>query len=179
MKNIWLLFRKEFLQAVRDRRTALLVVIFPLIFYPMVMGTIYHYSSRGIERTQNRPSTVLFSGRDLSPSLAEKMINNEKISPVFYSEKEEGLDDFKAGKGDLLLSLKKQGDSGLSINLKYENMDRDSELALSRTRTVLESFVRDEMKQKVSQLGVNYEDITPPFQINVERGCFPISSCWR
>ncbi|MCD6128585.1 hypothetical protein J7J35_02625, partial [Candidatus Bipolaricaulota bacterium] len=55
MKGAWLLFRKEMLQAVRDRRTVFMTVAFPLIFYPLLFGVVGSF----VEREQARLATLV------------------------------------------------------------------------------------------------------------------------
>ena len=43
LKNVRLLFAKELVGAIRDRRTFFLTVIFPLIFYPMVISVMSRF----------------------------------------------------------------------------------------------------------------------------------------
>ena len=43
-KNVRLLFSKELLGAVRDRRTLILTVFFPLIFYPLILSVMGRFN---------------------------------------------------------------------------------------------------------------------------------------
>lgn len=168
MKNIWLLFKKEFVQAVRDRRTALLVIIFPLLFYPFVLGIIYHYTTQDIQTQQSRPSSILYVGRDADPQLAGQFLEEENLAPIFYSDPSRAQTALQQGKGDLLIFARPKDPSGLSISIKYSQLKTGSEVALARTKEAIQTYLQGEMKRKLSEIGVDYGEITPPLTLNVE-----------
>jgi sodium transport system permease protein len=68
-RNVRLLFTKELLGAVRDRRTLVLVVLFPLVFYPMVLAVIGRLAPGEPTRLGSLPATVLVIDRLEDPLL--------------------------------------------------------------------------------------------------------------
>lgn len=167
MKNIWLLFKKEILQALRDRRTALLVVIFPLIFYPLVLGIIYTYTSRSMQQASARSSLVLYVGSKSSPQLVDRFRKASDMKTAFYNDEGAARNDFNRGKGDLLV-LASEEESGLNLNLKYRKWSRDSEIALTRVRNLLKTHLEETVRGKLSEMGLDYQNLSPPMRIEVE-----------
>ena len=101
MRNIWLLFKKEILAGLRDRRTAILVLVFPLIFYPMMLGLIFHFTSQNVSDGRGTVSRVIYQNRADSETLAGFFERNEDILTSFYEERSEARRAFDSGQGDV------------------------------------------------------------------------------
>ncbi len=167
MKNIWLLFKKEILTAVRDRRTAILVLIFPLIFYPTMLGVIFHFTTQNVTGTGNTVSRIAYVNREETPELARRFEGGEKVRMSYYSTVEEAEEGF-ARSGDILVIASQKSPSGVDVDIRYRQYNQESEIALSRTQQILESYLTETLKQRLSSMGVDYEDITQPMSISVE-----------
>lgn len=167
MKNTWLLLKKELRTAVRDRRTAILVLVFPLIFYPTMLGLIFHFTSQNVATSNNTVSRVIYTHRESSPELANYFEQDDKLQTVYY-ENEDSASQAFSETGNLLVIVDEKRPSGISVNIKYRQYNQDSEIALSRAQKVLEKYLRDTLKQKLSTMGISYEDISQPMEINVE-----------
>ena len=167
MKNIWLLFKKEILAGLRDRRTAILVLVFPLIFYPTMLGLIFHFTSQNVSDGGASVSRVVYQNREDSEVLAEFFTRNEDIATSFYEDEAEATAAFEEGRGDVLILVEKKQPSGVKVDISYHQFDQDSEIALSRTRGVLEDYLQKTLEQKLGSMGISYEEITPPMEINV------------
>lgn len=168
MRNIYLLLKKELTEAIRDKRTALLVIIFPLIFYPLILGTIFSFTAGGARGGSPESSTILFQGKGISPYLEKMIAEDEKLQPIFYEKKEAAIEDFDRGKGDLVLIVEEGSNSNLVLNLKHSRWDSSSQLALSRTKNLLETFLEKKTNRKLQDMGINPDEITPPLSIKVE-----------
>lgn len=167
MRNIWLLFRKEILAALRDRRTAILVLVFPLIFYPAMLGLIFHFTSQNVSEGRSTVSRVIYQNREDSQVLADFFERDEDIVTSFYEDKAEATQAFDGGSGDVLLLVEGKEDSGVNVDISYRKFDQDSEIALSRTKRVLESYLQETLEQKLGSMGVSYDEIAPPMEIEV------------
>lgn len=167
MRNIWLLFKKEILAGLRDRRTAILVLVFPLIFYPTMLGLIFHFTSQNVSDGGSSVSRVVYQNREDSEVLAEFFTRNEDIATTFYEDEAEATAAFEEGRGDVLILVEKKQPSGVKVDISYHQFDQDSEIALSRTRGVLEDYLQKTLEQKLGSMGISYEEITPPMEINV------------
>lgn len=167
MRNIWLLFKKEILAALRDRRTAILVIVFPLVFYPVMLGLIFHFSSQSVPTEENTTSEVIYVNREASPVLAEMLRNKEDVVTTFYQDESAARNAYENEGGDVLVLVSEKETSGLKVDISYRQYDQDSEVGVSRTRAVLESYLEETMRQKLESMGMSYEEISPPMEVNV------------
>ncbi len=169
MRNIWLLFKKEILSGLRDRRTALLVLVFPLIFYPGMLGLIFHFTSQNVEPGTSTTPRVAYYNREVSSVLADFFAREEQLATVFYRNGEEATEAFEGGRVDLLVRVENKETSGVDVNISYRKFEQASEIALSRTRGVLENYLQKTMKQKLEGMGISYQEISPPMEIEVNQ----------
>ncbi|MFP3953083.1 MAG: ABC transporter permease subunit [Candidatus Acetothermia bacterium] len=167
MKNIWLLFKKEVLTAVRDRRTAILVLIFPLIFYPTMLGVIFHFTTQNVTGGSDTISRIVYVNREETLDLAKRFDKKDNLIVSYYPTVEGGEKGF-ARSGDVLLITDQKSPSGINVDLRYRKYNQESEIALSRTQQVLESYLTETLKQRLSSMGVDYEDISQPMSISVK-----------
>ncbi|MCF7875414.1 ABC transporter permease subunit [Candidatus Bipolaricaulota bacterium] len=167
MRNVWLVFKKEILSGLRDRRTAILVLVFPLIFYPTMLGLIFHFSSQNVSSAEGTVPRVAYQNKEASPVLASFFVKENELATTFYREEGAAREDFENGTSDLLLEVKKKQPSGISVEVSYRKFDQGSEIALSRAKGVFESYLEESMKQKLSGMGISYEEISPPMEISV------------
>ncbi len=167
MRNIWLLFKKEILAALRDRRTAILVIVFPLIFYPAMLGLIFNFTSQNVSTGGATVSRVIYHNQEDSEVLANFFERDEEIVTSFYEDEAEATQAFEEGDGDVLLKAKEKQPSGLNVNISYRKFDQNSEIGLSRTKRVLEDYLQKTLEQKLGSMGISYEEITPPMEIEV------------
>ncbi|MCF7891266.1 ABC transporter permease [Candidatus Bipolaricaulota bacterium] len=168
MRNIWLLFKKEILAAARDRRTAILVLVFPLIFYPTMLGLIFHFTARNVPSGQETISRVVFQNKEVSPVLAELFKKEDNVVTTFYEDEGKAREAYEEKHGDLLVRVSKDESSELRVDISYRKYDQNSEIALSRSQRVLEEYLKLVMKQKLGGMGISYEDIKPPLKIVAE-----------
>ncbi len=167
MRNVWLVFKKEILSGLRDKRTAILVLVFPLIFYPTMLGFIFHFSSQNVSSAEGTVPRVAYQNKEASPVLASFFVKENELATTFYREEGSAREDFENGNSDLLLEVKKKQPSGISVEVSYRKFDQNSEIALSRAKGVFESYLEESMKQKLSGMGISYEEISPPMEISV------------
>lgn len=167
MRNIWLLFKKELLAAIRDRRTAILVIVFPLIFYPVMLGLIFHFTSQNVAGGEGTVSRVIYYNREASPVLSEMFRGDEDLVTTFYEDESAARQAYQEEQGDVLLLLSGDESSELEVDISYREYDQNSEIAISRSRGILESYLEETMRQQLEGMGVSYEEITPPMEINV------------
>src|SRR4051794_13375322 len=62
--NVWVIFRREVRDQVRDRRTLFMVFVLPILLYPMLSFGVVKFS----EAFEKKPRTVLVIGAEHLPA---------------------------------------------------------------------------------------------------------------
>jgi len=170
-RNVRLLFGKEITGALRDRRTLFLTVFFPLVFYPLILGVISHFSATQQTQLEATVPTILVVDHAKDATFLDELNKTSAFDPVFEPDKTKGLADLKDGFGQVLMVVEKSSGGpglGLDITLSYDQTDQLAVIAAGRVRDFLQSYLKTVLQAKLDALGLSYNDLTPPLAIHVE-----------
>ena len=167
MKGAWLLFRKEMLQAVRDRRTVFMTVAFPLIFYPLLFGVVGSF----VEREQARLATlvprlvVVSEGGD---ELVQALIEAPGFSVLLAGDLEQGRAALEEGAGKVLLFVRRvpaRGELGYALTLYYDTTDQEAQVGAAKLKAFLSEYFQRLARERLAAMGMDPEELSPPFTL--------------
>lgn len=170
-ENVRLLFAKEITGAVRDRRTLILTVFFPLIFYPLILSVMGHFTAAEQTRIEEMVPTVIVVDRARDETFLAHLRSTTTLYPLFDNDVEGGLSDLEAGIGSVVMTVDKASGGpgiGLDITLYYDQTDQAAAIAASRIRNFLEGYLKEVMRDKLDTLGLNYDELSPPLKVQVK-----------
>ncbi|HEC92116.1 MAG TPA: ABC transporter permease [Candidatus Atribacteria bacterium] len=164
-KNIRLILVKELVGTIRDRRTVMAMVIIPLIFYPLLFTGIGYFNKLGNTKSEEAISHIIIYGGEFAPQLVKCLHDNEKIEILNIKDDPS----FKLKKGDVQAVLeipsdfKYKIDQGAAVKLilKYDATEAKSRIAQKRVNQIMEKYKSEIILQRLSQLGLKEEFITP------------------
>jgi len=169
--NIRLLFVKEIIGAVRDRRTMLLTVFFPLVFYPLILLVIGHFTAAERTQIEEMIPAVIVVDRAADETFLAQLRSTATLTPLFYPSAEQGLSDLKAGMAQVMMAMDKESGGpglGLEITLYYDKTDQAATIAAARVRDFLEGYLKETMRDKLDSLGLDYDELSVPLKMHVE-----------
>lgn len=164
-KNIKLIFIKELLGTIRDRRTIIAMIIIPLIFYPLLFAGIGYFSKLGNIKSEEAASKVIIDGVEFAPQLVNYLREYEKIEILIIEDDSHA----KLQNGDIQAILVippdfkykiEQGEPNKLI-LKYDATEAKSRIAKQRIDQVIEKYKSEILFQKLSRLDLKEEFLTP------------------
>ncbi|MDD4904126.1 MAG: ABC transporter permease, partial [Candidatus Bipolaricaulis sp.] len=168
LRNVRLLFAKEMLGAVRDRRTLFLTVFFPLVFYPMVMSVMSRFTETERVRIEAMVPTVLVVDESGDRVFSERLAGATDFYIAASDDVETGLTALKDDGGQVLLAATKPSGGeglGLSITLYYDQSNQMSVLAAGKVRQFLEGYLEHVVRDKLEALGMSYDELSPPLSV--------------
>ncbi|MEW5826380.1 MAG: ABC transporter permease [Candidatus Bipolaricaulota bacterium] len=168
LKNVRLLFAKELRGAVRDRRTFFLTVIFPLIFYPMVVSVMSRFGEAERVRVETLRPTVLVVDRAGDTTFSQALAEAQEFRVAAYGDVETARAALRDERGHVALDAHKESGGsglGLEITLYYDQSDPYAAIAAASVRRFLESYLRDVVVAKLEALGVAYDELQPPLSV--------------
>jgi len=172
LRNVRLLFAKELLGAVRDRRTLFLTVLFPLIFYPLVLSVMSRFGEAERTRIETLVPTVLVVDRAADETFTSELARADAFYFLSYDEFDEAFADLEDDVGQILMAVDKASGGeglGLEIVLYYDQADQFSVIAAGRVREFFEGYLREVVDAKLEALGQpSFDELTPPLSIAVE-----------
>ena len=171
LRKVRLLFFKELLGAVRDRRTLILTVFFPLVFYPLVLSVMGHFGTAERVRLEDFVPTVLVVDRSGDDTFHRELAEADSFYRVSYPTIDSGLAALKDGIGQLLMNVEKSSGGeglGLNVTLYYDRADQLAAIAAARVRSFFEGYLKRVVSSKLDELGIDYADLSPPLTIKAE-----------
>ncbi|MFA7575053.1 MAG: ABC transporter permease, partial [Arcobacteraceae bacterium] len=154
--NIRLVYFKEILGAIRDRRTLISMIIIPLVFYPLLFFGIGYFTMTGQQKTESLPSIIAVHGEENAPGLIEILKEEEKIQltgmPV---NNQEGLES-----GEIYLLIEIPDDFNINKNLnvnqsiiiQYDSTSQYSQTARRRIINVLEKYRQQIVQMRLEEV---------------------------
>ncbi|HCP32512.1 TPA: hypothetical protein DIT45_04650 [Candidatus Acetothermia bacterium] len=170
-ENIRLLFLKEITGAIRDRRTLILTVFFPLIFYPLILMVMGRFTAAEQTRLEEMIPTVIVVDKAADETFLRHLRSTQTLYPLFYNDVDQGLLDLKSGIGQVVMSVDKESGGpgiGLNVALYYDQTDQGATIAATRVRDFLEGYLKEVMRDKLDALGFDYDELSPPLSVRVE-----------
>jgi len=169
--NVRLLFAKEIIGAIRDRRTMLLTVFFPLVFYPLILMVIGHFTAAERAQIEELIPVVIVVDRANDETFLAQLRSTTTLTPLHYPTVDQGLSDLKAGMGQVMMAVDKESGGpglGLRITLYYDKTDQAATVAAARVRDFLEGYLKVTLRDKLDALGLDYDELSPPLKVQVE-----------
>ena len=164
-KNIKLIFIKELVGTVRDKRTIIAMIIIPLIFYPLLFMGIGYFNQMGNEKSEEAISKIIITGAEFSPPLLKYFQNNPKIE--ILSMQNNPLLKLQKGEVQLILIIPsdfkdriEEGESGPLI-LKYDATETKSRIAQKRINQAIAEYEKEIISQRLSMMHLKEEFIRP------------------
>jgi len=164
-KNIKLIFIKELVGTIRDKRTIIAMIIIPLIFYPLLFTGVGYFNKMGSMKSEETNSKIMIYGAEFAPQLVKHLQDSEKIEILIMEE------DFsnKLQNGDIQAVLaipsdfkyKTEQEEPGKIILKYDATEAKSRIAQKRVNQIIEKYKGEIILQRLSRLDLKEEFLTP------------------
>ena len=167
-KNVRLLFSKELTGAIRDRRTLLLTVFFPLVFYPLVLSVIGQFNEAERVRYESLIPTILVIDRSEDETFGAELAQDATLHWWPAATLESGLAGLKSDEGHVLMVVEKEAGGegvGLEVTLYYDQADPFAPIAAAQVRGFLEAYLQRVVGEKLDALGYDIEELTPPLTV--------------
>jgi len=167
-KNVRLLFSKELLGAIRDRRTLFLTVFFPLIFYPLILSVMGRFNESEQLRIETLVPTILVIDRSEDEVFEAELAREASMYWLTVESVDEGVEALRDDRAHVLMVVDKESGGegvGLQVTLHYDQADQLAPVAAARVRDFLEAYLKSVVSDKLEALGYDYDTLTPPLSI--------------
>ena len=79
---MWLVFRKEIKELLRDRKTLFFMIALPLLLFPLIFGGVAYFSGKAIEKAQTKTLNYAIIGAGNAPILSSKIAEVDDLYQV-------------------------------------------------------------------------------------------------
>jgi len=164
-RNIKLIFIKELVGTIRDKRTIIAMIIIPLIFYPVLFTGIGYFNKLGSMKSEEAASKIIIRGAEFAPQLVKHLRDSEKVEILITEEDSPN----KLQNGDVQAVLVIPSDFKYKIEqeepgkliLKYDTTEAKSRVAQKRVNQIIEKYKGEILLQRISRLNLQEEFLTP------------------
>ncbi len=164
-KNIKLIFIKELVGTLRDKRTIIAMIIIPLIFYPVLFTGIGYFNKLGSMKSEEAASKIIIRGAEFAPQLVKHLRDSEKVEILITEEDSPN----KLQNGDVQAVLVIPSDFKYKIEqeepgklvLKYDTTEAKSRVAQKRVNQIIEKYKGEILLQRISRLNLQEEFLIP------------------
>lgn len=66
---MWLIFKKEILELLRDRKTLFFMIALPLLVFPLIFGGMFYFTGKAMTESQTKNLSFAVSGAQYAPEL--------------------------------------------------------------------------------------------------------------
>ena len=165
LKTTGVIFRKEFLDTIRDRRALASMILVPLIVIPLIIVGFGGLSFVVMERAESRQLTVMVLQAEEDPALVETLAGNPNLRVV----------EADADYADLISSRRVNAAVALPENFRQEvergkvprivihtyEGELSSSLAAQAVEEVLRGHLREIQRERLAGAGLAPEFLTP------------------
>jgi sodium transport system permease protein len=158
MKTFLTIFRKEWIDTIRDRRTIVTMILIPLLVFPLIMMIVTKVSATQRKKAQEKTLTVAVIADGNAAGFLDavhqrsdvRLVENvlpDSIEPLIQRDSLDGAfvfaDDF-----DRRLLANESG----SVRFFYKSTDEDDNITKRRLQEMLQTFERKLLAQRLQRL---------------------------
>ncbi|MEW6358442.1 MAG: ABC transporter permease subunit/CPBP intramembrane protease [Planctomycetota bacterium] len=174
-RNVRIVFQKELRVTLRDKRTLFVMLVLPVLLYPMLLIGFSKITARQLGKLKEQVFAIAITGAESSPGLVDQIKGNEKLKLTESTAPEEGL---KSGTLHLWVEIGKEFERQIAsgakgrLTIHYNGAKDRSRMALQRLNAVIAEYgemirknrlaERDLDQSLLDALAVQVENVAPP-----------------
>jgi sodium transport system permease protein len=177
-RKVWIIFRKEFLDIIRDRRTLISMVLLPIAIIPLLMLGVGSMMSSQIEKLEKRNSPVILLNSRWAPELLEVLQDTpglqiihsiQDTSTAFAMLQDRTVmavirvpDGFEGR-----LTAERELADSLQVRIEYDMSNQESQMALSKVKDALNAYRQQVVQRQLTRMNLS-PYLIEPFSIQTE-----------
>jgi len=159
MTKFWIVFRKEMIDTLRDRRTLLVMVLIPLLAFPLMMKIVTSVTSAQVKKTMEKRLVVAYIESIPNSALLTKLKGESLFDLRTDISEKEIKTGIENGRVDFGLVLSPEFNEELSANkpgtlqFYYKGSD-EGEMTKKRIDALLEQYEEEILNERFGRLGL-------------------------
>ncbi|MBT1450945.1 ABC transporter permease [Glaciecola sp. XM2] len=165
---MWLVFKKELLELLRDRKTLFFMVALPIVVFPLLFGGVTYFMSQAVSEAQTKTLNYAIIGQDYGLELVDKLAGVESLS--LQSLETQPIDDeqkktlVRDGEVDFIVEIPSNFGSDIintgQITIKVFLNDAQFNSVQSRLSDVIDELEATYQRVAFASLGLNEDQQT-------------------
>lgn len=166
-RAVRIVFVKELLENLRDRRVILSAFLFGVLLAPVIFGLTTSMASKRVVENQDKPLRLTVSGSEHAPNLVRFLEENGTEIKTVAMTADEAMSSVRSGAEDLVLLIdaeyaaKLQGGEPAPLDLVVDTANNQTGASADRARRLLEGYGGQLAALRLLVRGVSPEVIRP------------------
>ena len=163
-KHVWLIFRKELLETMRDRRTMIGLVILPVLLMPLTALGLPLLMQNRMDKVEESLPCVGVIGAEYGTELVTWLEKSELFALASSSDP---LGDLERGQLQVVLTIPADfkaamaNEKEMALQLHYDAANEKSSVAARKMQETLNAYALNEVQLRLAQRGVDTAILTP------------------
>ena len=166
LRRVGIVYRKEIVESLRDRRTLISTIVIPLIIFPLIFVVFGGFASGVMKSVQAERSKIAIIGAEHAPNLAEKVREANGLEVV-------GAENFqtKIAEKELRAALEippgfeeRSGTNAPMVTIHFHAGEFRSQMAVRNLQRALREYRDEIVTGTLAQKGLAKEALVP-FQV--------------
>lgn len=156
-------FRKEMIEALRDRRTIVVALVLPVLIMPVATLGIPYLAERQAAEFEDRPASVAIVGGEHARALVDYGVQREWIRPVAVLDPSRALL-ARTVEAVLIIPAGFVGalsKGGAKVTIMYDETDTASRVARERLQRLVATYSVSLTEQRLLRRGLTLSDLAP------------------
>jgi len=165
MKIIWIIFKKELKDTVRDRKAMFFMFIIPLLMFPLLMLGMISVQKYVFEKEKEKDIRIAYIDYQQTPDLLDKF-DREKFKIIFDINIDDIESMLRADSLDIALIVENgftndiKSLSNPTIQLLYKSEDNFA-IPIEKTKEVLNAYSNIILSERLEKLNIKKEVLNP------------------
>lgn len=174
LRDIGIVFRKEMLEVVRDRKTLVFMIVLPLLLMPVLMQLVTDYMQKTEKKAQTETIDYVLLGGEELPGLGDAFAGAQGFEAKLATGPDALAPAIEAEEIDLGLVVVPAPEAGgqIQIEMHYDNASTTSKVK-TRAMAVIEEVEAKLRRERLGEAGIESPDtqaaVLEPVVV-VERG---------
>ena len=169
MKRIFVIFKKELVDTVRDRKAMFFMVIFPILLFPLIIGVTVKIHLNVMQKEQDKTLNLAFINKSDDTILEEMFLQDTSLQilkniPINTADSLITADSIDAAiiiEENFLTNIQNYNTG--NIQLHFQTKD-ELEIAIKRIKNIINTYSETILTNRMAELNISQE-ILEPIQI--------------
>ncbi len=72
---MWLIFKKEFTELLRDKKTIIFMIVLPVVLFPLIIGVTVFFTSMAVDKAENKILNFAVVGKQYAPDIYQSLLD--------------------------------------------------------------------------------------------------------
>jgi sodium transport system permease protein len=166
-RAVRIVFAKEMLENLRDRRVILSAFLFGVLLAPVIFGLTTSLASKRVAESQDKPLKLAVSGSEHAPNLLHFLEENGTEIRTVAMAPDQAITEVRAGREDLVLLIdaeygrKLQAGEPAPLDLVVDTANQQTSRSAERARRLLEAYGGQLASLRLLVRGISPEVVQP------------------